>query len=66
MAVSDHYDISETREPAAREKDLFARLPDVLRKAMAAARSGALHLLGMDHETDDGEMLARQAEILAS
>ncbi len=27
---------------------------------------GALHLLGMDHETDDGEMLERQAEILAS
>jgi probable rRNA maturation factor len=27
---------------------------------------GALHLLGMDHETDNGEMLARQAEILAS
>jgi len=25
---------------------------------------GALHLIGMDHETDDGEMLARQAEIL--
>jgi probable rRNA maturation factor len=26
---------------------------------------GALHLVGMDHETDDGEMLAVQAEILA-
>jgi probable rRNA maturation factor len=25
---------------------------------------GALHLLGMDHETDDGEMLALQAEIV--
>ena len=25
---------------------------------------GALHLLGMDHETDDGEMLALQAELL--
>ena len=25
---------------------------------------GALHLAGMDHETDDGEMLALQAEIL--
>ena len=24
---------------------------------------GALHLTGMDHETDDGEMLALQAEI---
>jgi probable rRNA maturation factor len=25
---------------------------------------GALHLVGMDHETDDGEMLALQAEIM--
>ena len=27
---------------------------------------GALHLVGIDHETDDGEMLAVQAEILAA
>jgi probable rRNA maturation factor len=26
---------------------------------------GILHLVGMDHETDDGEMLAVQAEILS-
>jgi probable rRNA maturation factor len=26
---------------------------------------GVLHLTGMDHETDDGEMLAVQAEIVA-
>jgi probable rRNA maturation factor len=26
---------------------------------------GVLHLLGMDHETDYGEMLARQRELLA-
>jgi probable rRNA maturation factor len=26
---------------------------------------GALHLVGMDHESDDGEMLALQAEILS-
>ena len=25
---------------------------------------GVLHLVGMDHETDDGEMLALQAELL--
>jgi probable rRNA maturation factor len=25
---------------------------------------GVLHLLGMDHETDDGEMLSRQRELL--
>ena len=34
--MTNHYDARETREPAAREADLFARLPDVLRKAMAA------------------------------
>ncbi len=27
---------------------------------------GMLHLLGMDHETDDGEMLALQRELLAA
>ncbi len=26
---------------------------------------GTLHLVGMDHETDDGEMLALQAEIVS-
>ena len=25
---------------------------------------GTLHLVGMDHETDEGEMLALQAEIM--
>jgi phenylacetate-CoA ligase len=31
-----HYDALETRAPADREADLFARLPDVLRAALAA------------------------------
>ena len=31
-----------------------------------AAVHGALHLCGFDHETDDGEMLALQEEVLAS
>jgi probable rRNA maturation factor len=30
----------------------------------AAVLHGVLHLAGMDHETDDGEMLALQAELL--
>ncbi len=34
--MTDHYDTRETRDPAQREAELFARLPDVLRKAMAA------------------------------
>src|SRR5258708_33394805 len=34
--MTDHYDALETREPAKREAELFSRLPDVLRKALAA------------------------------
>lgn len=34
------------------------------RDASEAIVHGVLHLLGMDHETDDGEMLALQRELL--
>ncbi|QOZ27229.1 phenylacetate--CoA ligase family protein [Bradyrhizobium sp. CCBAU 51753] len=34
--MTEHYDALETRDPAEREADLFARLPEVLRQAMAA------------------------------
>ena len=34
--MTDHYDARETRDPAARETELFALLPDVLRCAMQA------------------------------
>ncbi len=34
--MTDHYDALETRKPEAREADLFSRLPNVLRKALAA------------------------------
>jgi phenylacetate-CoA ligase len=43
----DHYDPLETREPGIRETDLFARLPDVLRKALAAP-AYAERLKGID------------------
>jgi probable rRNA maturation factor len=33
--------------------------------ACEAVVHGVLHLLGMDHETDDGEMLALQRELLS-
>jgi phenylacetate-CoA ligase len=45
--MTEHYDALETRKPAEREADLFARLPDVLRKAMAAP-AYAEHLGGID------------------
>ena len=38
--------------------------PDLTGDVQAAVVHGALHLTGMDHERDEGEMLALQAEIL--
>jgi len=34
--TTEHYDAIETRAPAAREAELFSRLPEILRKAMQA------------------------------
>ena len=34
--MTDHYDALETRDSVSREADLFGRLPDLLRRAMAA------------------------------
>ena len=34
--MTDHYDARETRDPGEREAELFARLPEVLRRAMTA------------------------------
>jgi phenylacetate-CoA ligase len=45
--MSDHYDALETRSPADRDADLFSRLPDVLREAMAAP-TYAERLRGVD------------------
>lgn len=45
--MTAHYDARETREQAAREADLFSRLPEVLRAAMAAP-AYAERLRGLD------------------
>ena len=45
--MSDHYDALETRDPAARERDLFARLPDNVAQAMTAP-GWARQLAGVD------------------
>lgn len=45
--MTAHYDALETREPAAREAELFARLPGVLRSAMSAP-AYAERLKGID------------------
>jgi probable rRNA maturation factor len=39
--------------------------PDFTADLREAVVHGALHLAGMDHETDDGEMLALQRELLS-
>jgi probable rRNA maturation factor len=38
--------------------------PEHTEDLLEAVVHGVLHLTGMDHETDDGEMLAVQAEIM--
>jgi probable rRNA maturation factor len=39
--------------------------PEHTEDLMEAVVHGVLHLVGMDHETDDGEMLALQAEVVS-
>jgi probable rRNA maturation factor len=39
--------------------------PEETEDLREAVLHGALHLVGMDHETDDGEMLALQAELMS-
>ena len=43
----DHYDSLETRDPAERERELFARLPALIARAMSAP-GWARHLAGID------------------
>jgi len=45
--MSDFYDALDTRDPAAREKEIFARLPEALARA-TTARGWAEHLKGVD------------------
>src|SRR5271166_4970169 len=53
-------------EPAfPRELGDVVICPEHTADVREAVVHGMLHLLGMDHETDDGEMLALQRELLA-
>jgi probable rRNA maturation factor len=51
--------------PGPRELGDVAICPQHCSDVTEAAVHGVLHLCGHDHETDDGEMLALQARVLA-
>jgi probable rRNA maturation factor len=50
--------------PGPRELGDVVIAPEHTADLREAIVHGALHLVGMDHETDEGEMLALQREIL--
>jgi GTP-binding protein Era len=52
--------------PGPRELGDVAICPEHCSDVTEAAVHGVLHLCGYDHETDDGEMLALQAQIMKS
>ena len=61
--MTDHYDALETRNPQEREADLFSRLPDVLRKAMAAP-AYAERLKGIDAASVTGRAALARLPVL--
>src|SRR5215471_6604658 len=48
--MPDHFDALETRDPAEREREQFARLPDLIANALRAP-GWAAHLAGVDPRT---------------
>jgi probable rRNA maturation factor len=59
------FGVDEDRDPGGpRELGDIVICPEHTDDLREAVIHGALHLTGMDHETDDGEMLALQAELM--
>jgi probable rRNA maturation factor len=59
------FGVDEDLPPAGpRELGDIVICPEHTADVREAIIHGALHLSGMDHETDDGEMLALQAELM--
>jgi probable rRNA maturation factor len=59
------FGVDEDGVPAGpRELGDVVICPEHTEDLLEAVIHGVLHLTGMDHETDEGEMLALQAEIL--
>jgi probable rRNA maturation factor len=57
--------VEPLNEDATRELGDILICPEHTTDVREAIVHGMLHLLGMDHESDDGEMLALQSELLA-
>ncbi|HST54813.1 MAG TPA: rRNA maturation RNase YbeY [Solirubrobacteraceae bacterium] len=55
----------DTQADVPRELGDVVICPEHTADLLEAIVHGVLHLLGMDHETDDGEMLRRQVDLLA-
>jgi probable rRNA maturation factor len=59
------FPVDENGAPAGpRELGDVVICPEHTEDVLEAVVHGVLHLTGMDHEADDGEMLALQAEIM--
>ena len=59
------FPVDENGAPAGpRELGDVVICPEHTEDLLEAVVHGVLHLTGMDHEADDGEMLALQAEIM--
>jgi phenylacetate-CoA ligase len=57
--MSEYFETLETRNPAARERALFRRLPRLLARTMAGAPGWARHLAGIDpHKVTSRKALA--------
>jgi phenylacetate-CoA ligase len=61
--MSDHFDSLETRDPGARETDLFARLPANIAHAMTAPGWGK-HLAGIDPRSVTGRAALAKLPVL--
>jgi probable rRNA maturation factor len=68
--IDDHTDVLsfavDEAGPSAGPRELgdIVICPEHTADVREAVVHGALHISGMDHETDDGEMLALQAELM--
>jgi phenylacetate-CoA ligase len=61
--MSDHFDALETRDPARREREQFARLPDVIANALRAP-GWAAHLAGVDPRAVSGRAALAKLPVL--